>query len=230
MQIYIGGYPRRLCLEWADQYGCLGSLFSPGQRLDTRLPFCLDNGAFKGFREKEFLAHIEKGLSLERRPDFLVVPDVVGDSDRTLDLWEEWAPQLSFGVPLALAVQDGMRAIDIPSEVQVVFVGGTTQWKESSVRYWTRYFPKVHVGRVNTWRRLLLCYQASVSSVDGTGWFRKTAAHWAAKDLLLFLKWQKGLVPDSKKFSDWPFVPLSVRKFLLEGEPFDSPLFSTYSL
>lgn len=227
MQIYIGGYPRRLCLEWSQEYGSLGSLFSPGQRPSSSLPFCLDNGAFKGFKEQEFFVHLEKGLSLEKKPDFIVVPDTPGDSKRTLDMWEKWISRLtSFGVPLALAVQDGMRAIDIPSEAQVIFVGGTTRWKEETIAYWSRYFPNVHVGRVNTWRRLLLCYQSNVKSIDGTGWFRKTAAHWSAKDLLLFLRWQKGLVSCSG-FSDWPFVPLAVRKHLLGEKSPDLPLFST---
>lgn len=77
------------------------------------------------------------------------------------------------GWPLAFAVQDGMTFDDVPADC-VLFLGGSTEWKEAAIKPWCLRFPgRVHVGRVNTWRRLMACYEAGAISVDGTGWFTK---------------------------------------------------------
>jgi hypothetical protein len=78
----------------------------------------------------------------------------------------------AFGVKMALAVQDGMTAADVPAEADVVFIGGSTSWKWRSLPEWTAAFPRVHVGRVNSLRLLLMAENAGAESCDGTGWFR----------------------------------------------------------
>ena len=114
------------------------------------------------------------------RPAWVVVPDAVGNRDETLRLWEHHFPALSaFGVPLAFAAQDGMTPGDVPKEASIVFVGGTTSWKWRNLTMWTEAFPRVHVGRVNTYRLLWMAHNAGAESCDGTGWFRGDAQQLA---------------------------------------------------
>jgi hypothetical protein len=166
---------------WAGKYpGALGHLHSPRgekrERVYPWLPFALDNGAFGAWKNgttweaDAFRAHVAHFAP--RQPLWILVPDVVADRDATLALWREWADELSaLDVPLAFAVQDGMIVADVPSDAAVVFVGGTTAWKRSTLDVWCSAFPRVHVGRINTERWLWRCFQAGAESCDGTGWF-----------------------------------------------------------
>lgn len=107
------------------------------------------------------------------RPLWIAVPDVPFDGENTVRSWYHWIERFrAFGLPLAFVVQDGMVAAEVPSEAAVVFVGGSTEWKQESAAYWCRHFPRVHVGRVNGERDLWRYYRAGAESCDGTGWFR----------------------------------------------------------
>lgn len=161
--------------------GKIGHLYSPGGQRGpfSFLPYALDNdafGAYKSGRPWDRAAWIKllgwARLS-GRTPLWALVPDVVADREATLSAWREYAPiAREYGWPLAFAVQDGMAAADVPRDVEVVFVGGSTAWKWRTVRDWCRDFPRVHVGRVNTYRRLWDCHEAGAESCDGTGWMR----------------------------------------------------------
>jgi hypothetical protein len=72
-----------------------------------------------------------------------------------------------------------MTPDDVPPETDVVFVGGSFDWKWDNLLMWTRNFPRVHVGRVNTEKRLWMAHEAGVESCDGTGWFRGGEKRWA---------------------------------------------------
>lgn len=61
---------------------------------------------------------------------------------------------------------------DVPSDADVIFVGGSTEWKRQAIVPWCQRFPRVHVGRINTDKWLRYCEAAGAESVDGTGWFR----------------------------------------------------------
>lgn len=103
----------------------------------------------------------------------MIVPDAVGDKEKTLEMWHKHSPALrAMGVPLAFAAQDGMTPEDVPADAAIVFIGGTTSWKWRNLRSWTATFPRVHVGRVNTYRLLWMAHKAGAESCDGTGWFR----------------------------------------------------------
>jgi hypothetical protein len=74
-----------------------------------------------------------------------------------------------------IAVQDGMGTDDVRSflgDRVGIFVGGSTAWKESTIEIWADLGIKigcwVHVGRVNSARRLRLCTASGVTSFDGT--------------------------------------------------------------
>lgn len=139
------------------------------------MPWAMDNGAFGAWsqkREWDEAGFYAKALTVWRpEPRWIAVPDVVTDRTATLANWEKHAPRLE-GKTLAFVVQDGMTAADVPSGASVVFVGGSTEWKWSTVRGWCRDFPRVHVGRVNTERLLWMAHECGAESCDGTGWFR----------------------------------------------------------
>jgi hypothetical protein len=141
------------------------------------VPWALDNGVFgawshgREWSEEPFYKALD-GYS-DYKPLWAVVPDWVGDREKTLELWDKhWRAVSMFGVKLAFAVQDGMTVEDVPKNADVIFVGGTTSWKWRHLRQWTDNFNRVHVGRVNSRRLLEQAEDAGAESCDGTGWFR----------------------------------------------------------
>ena len=164
----FGQYPDRLAhLHSVDR------LAEPIQGI----PWALDNGVFGAFSTGKEWSEEPLYRFLDRysawNPMWVVVPDSIGNRDETLRLWDIHAPAMqAFGVRMAMAVQDGMTADDVPSEAEVVFIGGSTSWKWRSLPEWTDRFPRVHVGRVNSMRLLLMAENAGAESCDGTGWFR----------------------------------------------------------
>ena len=141
------------------------------------VPWALDNGVFgawksgKEWDQEPFYQYLE--IFSAWKPMWAVVPDSVGNREKTLEMWALHKDAVSaFGVPLAFAVQDGMAVEDVPAEAGVLFVGGTTSWKWRTLRTWTENFPRVHVGRVGTKRLLEQAEDAGAESCDGTGWFR----------------------------------------------------------
>lgn len=160
--------------------GRIGHIYSPkGFRTDRDqwTLYALDNGRFKSttegvpWDERQFLKMCERAAECGVFPQWVVVPDVVGDADGTRREWDRWAPRLEqFGFTLAMAAQDGMSPADIPEDV-VCFLGGTTGWKRRSIWRFCDECERVHVGRVNTERWLWECDRAGAESVDGTGWY-----------------------------------------------------------
>lgn len=161
--------------------GRIGWLISPDGFKEPHdwLPYAFDNGAFpiweKGieWQEGPFYALCERAYGRKHRPLWIAVPDVVANREATLRSWFLHSTRVAaYGSPLAFVVQDGMTPDDIPPSASVVFVGGTTDWKWKNLRTWTANFPRVHVGRVNTYRMLWMAHEAGAESCDGTGWFR----------------------------------------------------------
>lgn len=161
--------------------GLLGHLYSPpGERaIYPWLPYALDNGAFPAWNNGEpwnaeaFRRLLAWATRQAQPPRWVLVPDVVADRAATLARWREWAPYVrAYGWPLAFAAQDGMTPADVPADADVVFLGGGTEWKRAAIAPWCKAFPRVHVGRINTYEWLSYCERAGAESCDGTGWFR----------------------------------------------------------
>jgi hypothetical protein len=157
------------------------------------LPYALDNGAFpvwiKGgsFDDEAFYRHCDRIKGRVHKPLWIAVPDVVADREGTLRNWFKHSPTVSaYGCPLAFVVQDGMTPDDIPPNADVVFVGGTTEWKWRNLKSWTGNFPRVHVGRVNSERMLWMAHEAGAESCDGTGWFRGGREKWDELERYLY--------------------------------------------
>lgn len=143
------------------------------------LPYALDNGAYRAWetgerwKQREYLGLCEKAVKHATPPLWLLVPDVVADRDQTLWSWEAWHRDLArwYGWPLGFAVQDGMTTADVPQEAAIIFVGGSRGWKRRTFRQWAKEFPRVHVGKINTYGWLWACAESGVESLDGTGWY-----------------------------------------------------------
>ena len=150
--------------------GKIGLLMSPeGYRpVPDYMPYALDNGAFTGFDEAAFLTMLARPE--KHKPMWVAVPDVVGDAEATSRQFHEWKDRIAF--PLAFCAQDGHEPQDVPEGVRCVFVGGTTEWKLANAHKFKGVAEWLHIGRVNTLRRLDWAERIGADSVDGTGWFR----------------------------------------------------------
>lgn len=158
---YAGRYP-----------GKIGLLLSPEgwRRAPYYLPYALDNGAFTGFDAAAYRGMLRKAERMEHRPLWAAVPDCVGDADETSRMWAEWKDEIPFR--LAFVVQDGHRPSDVPDEAYCVFVGGSTAWKLGNAHMFKGVCQWLHIGRVNSEKRLLWAERIGADSVDGTGWLR----------------------------------------------------------
>lgn len=141
------------------------------------IPWAADNGAFAGFDRAAFLKMLDRLEPWRDTCLFVASPDVVGDAEATLDLFREWAPRLT-PWPLALVAQDGLLPDAVPwLDIAALFVGGTTQFKLSPeavglVRLAKHRGKWIHMGRVNTIRRMVYANSIGVDSIDGTSFSR----------------------------------------------------------
>jgi len=161
--------------------GRLGVLIGPSYYRKPRgMSFALDNDAYinwrngKDFDEKAWVKLLDKVKDRHHPPMWVLVPDAVGDRQKTLNRWNQYSDfARSYGWPLAFAAQDGMVSSDVPKDADVVFVGGSTSWKWSTVKRWCRDFPRVHVGRVGSLEKLWECESLGAESCDGSGFLRE---------------------------------------------------------
>lgn len=179
-----------LCREFPDRLGWLmGPTWWKNPRRD--ISFALDNDAFQSYHNGTPYDYAAWGKFLKRvsetglEPLWAAVPDVVADRQKTLEQWAMFNCVVSgdFGWQTALVVQDGMTMIDVERcQPDVVFVGGTTEWKWQTAHVWCQNFPRVHIGRVRS-RRLSYCEQIGAESCDGSGWFRESYRGRPARQL-----------------------------------------------
>lgn len=148
------------------------------------MPWALDNGAWPAFAQGVEWDETAFVKALDRYgpgADFIVVPDVVGEREASLARTCSWLPKLLTRTDLGetrllIAVQDGMAFDDIEpllTDPRIgLFIGGGTEWKEAAIIPWGLWAKSrglyVHVGRVNTVRRIALCSAGLVDSIDGT--------------------------------------------------------------
>jgi hypothetical protein len=183
----IMGQSNRIWHYWAGKHpGSVGVLIGPSYKkkvpIDRWMPFCLDNDAFVAWRDKKpwdeaaWREMLEWVRMTGHTPMWAAVPDVVADKEATIKNWPQYAPIIeSLSWPKAFCVQDGMKPEDVPSDADVIFVGGSDGWKFPSLPMWTEHFPRVHCARVNTVEYFERCEQLGCESIDGTGWFRDTS-------------------------------------------------------
>lgn len=156
--------------------------------------FGIDNGAWRAKQlfdagkipenRLDYPLFLKLLRTLGQAADFAVLPDVVMDAQASMELTLRHRAEVCAllgpdTVPL-VAVQDGMEdqgIIDgfirpLLAEGCGLFVGGGDPWKEEKLPIWgdlkREFGCWLHVGRVNTARRMALCAAAEATSVDGT--------------------------------------------------------------
>jgi hypothetical protein len=163
----------------------LGVLAQPGNKLHATAGafplWAADNGCFsKGdaFDGPAYLAYLDSCAATPEaaRCIFATAPDVVGDHVATV---RRSLPYLQAirdrGLPVAFVAQDGMEH---DTRVRwdlfdVLFIGGSTEWKlgpavRQLVAEAKRRGKWVHMGRVNSRKRLRYAESIGCDSADGT--------------------------------------------------------------
>lgn len=167
--------------EWRLMVSAAGSLRHEG------FSYALDNGAWsayqnnKPFDAKRFMRAL---CLLGDRADFVVIPDIVAGGLLSLEFSLKWMPIVLDRCTLGLLpVQDGMCAMDIRNLLspQVgIFIGGTTEWKINTAAEWGLLASNVgcwlHIGRVNSVRRIRMARSIGAHSFDGSGPSRFSSA------------------------------------------------------
>lgn len=159
------------------QHGWRLLVSATGAWRNEGFPYALDNGAwtyaqkglpFDGGRFMELVSFMGHGS------DWIVLPDVVGDSDATARMTDEWLPRLA-GYKTLAVIQDGAEESHMDRLFGLVhgfFLGGSDEYKLASIDRWGAFAKErgayYHVGRVNSEKRIRLCEQAGADSVDGT--------------------------------------------------------------
>lgn len=161
-------------MGWAILISAAGVLRTEG--FERR---ALDNGAWSAFQqgkpfdEDAFSRAIDK---VGEGSDWVVLPDIVAGGKASLDLSLKWLDRLrGFPERLLIAVQDGIEPDDVReylSPMVGLFIGGSTPYKLRTMDAWGRLARRrncyMHVGRVNTLKRINACAQAGANSFDGT--------------------------------------------------------------
>lgn len=161
-----------------------------GNRPVDGATWCADNGCFgKGYPgDDEWYAWLESNADRASMCLFAVAPDVVGDADATIERSRPWLPKIrALGYPAALVAQNGLElwgsarlvTNGFPQssieweEFDVLFIGGDTAWKlgpeaRAIVTEAKRRGKWVHMGRVNSEKRLRYADAIGCDSADGT--------------------------------------------------------------
>ena len=190
------GYIHRMRLKYECDF--IDQLRTPltAYRTDSLgiIPHAIDNGAFSSpVKEGVLWRLVQEARNLydddPMWPDeqcrsecrFVVMPDVPFDHFSTLALYEPWLENLEMWagtppLPRAFVAQDGATAWDdeIPWDaMECLFIGGSDDFKESNHAFDLAKLAHekgkwVHVGRVNTPRRILL-WDMVADSIDGSG-------------------------------------------------------------
>lgn len=159
--------------------GLLGQIVTPaaGNAVLPGVDWCADNAVFADRYpgDDQYLTWLGERSWAGDRCAFAVAPDVVCDAAATLD---RSAPMLTrirrAGYPVALAAQNGLEHLTVPwSSFDVLFLGGDTDWKLGPhARRLTAdaraHGKRVHIGRVNSRRRLRIAAQMGCHTADGT--------------------------------------------------------------
>jgi hypothetical protein len=138
--------------------------------------WCADNGCYG----KGYPGDAPWWEWLERHPGrdlcaFAVAPDVVADAAATLARSAPWLPQIrGLGIPAAYVAQDGLEDAPPPwDEFDVLFIGGLDDFKLGPIARAAAIEAKrrgksVHMGRVNSEKRIRYAAAIGCDSADGT--------------------------------------------------------------
>jgi hypothetical protein len=153
-----------------------------------------DNDCFQRLDTDAYESMLAR-ISDADRSQFLwvTIPDVVGKARDTIDRWSEWHPRVArLGLDGAFVGQDGIEEHQdcVPwGKMRALFIGGSDAWKESRHAAELSIEAKrrglwVHVGRVNSLRRIRRIWWHDADSIDGGGFSK-----WPDINIPKGLKW-----------------------------------------
>lgn len=205
--MYLTGCKNPKVTAAARLTGSLGLLNTPAARYDrSEWPvWAADNGAFNAKTYKGDDAWFA-WLSAQDPEGclFATAPDVVGDAAATFERSMPWLPRIrALGFPAAFVAQDGLEDLAVPWDAfDVLFIGGTTEWKLGAAARQIVADAKtrgkhVHMGRVNSERRLRYAAHIGCDSADGT-----FLAFGPDVNLPRLLAWLRGVSDQGDLFGD----------------------------
>jgi hypothetical protein len=179
--------PSTPAVRGAMDRGQLGCILTPaqGNRLPSGAVWIADNGCGPGSDgqpgsgypgDRGYLLWLSRlSARARRRCLFAVAPDVLCDAQATLERSERFTvPLRASGLPVALVAQNGLEHLDVPwAWFDILFIGGDTAWKlgagaRSLIAEAKARGKRVHMGRVNSLRRLRYADATGCDSADGT--------------------------------------------------------------
>lgn len=140
-----------------------------------RVPWAADNGCYSdAWREYPWWRWLT-GIPYARRETclFATAPDVVANAEATAERSDPWLERIrGEGFRVAYVAQDGLTELPF-SRFDVLFIGGSTTWKEGpEAREWIREAiargKPVHMGRVNGLPRYTYARDLGCATADGT--------------------------------------------------------------
>jgi hypothetical protein len=192
MKILVSGATatvRQLSRQFPDHLGVLHTPQNGNRLCSLPLPWACDNSAFSNPDVDKFWKLCINSWAMDRHypPLWVAVPDVVGDHRATLAsfgwwraYWLEEIGRIPF--PLAFVLQNGCTVDEVPwDNIAAVFVGGDNDFKlrqSAPLIDATKSRDKlVHIGRVNTHRRLRYAFDLGADTVDGTNYSMFSETH-----------------------------------------------------
>lgn len=149
--------------------------------------YAIDNGAWTAFKNGTafnadlFMRLVEK---LGEGADWIVIPDIVEGGLKSLEFSLSWIPRLRGVAPLLLPVQDGMEPGYLEGVIGReigVFIGGSDGFKERADK-WGKLAKErgchLHMGRVNSARRIKIARAVGCHSIDGSSASRFAVTTW----------------------------------------------------
>lgn len=197
---YLSGSINTATRDRAVELG-IGVLTQPGNSTHTQVgnypAWASDNGAYKkgadhrGFDFAKWWRYVSETLPRCYEIDspclFVTAPDaidvditgriVIGHAEETLRRAREWLPQIgALGFPTAFVAGNGHETMldEIPwADIDVVFLGGSDEWKLGDgarivVAEAKRRGKRVHMGRVNSAKRFRYAEDLGCETADGT--------------------------------------------------------------
>ena len=172
-----------------------GAIWTPQKMTPHDIPYALDNGAFGDhFDESAWVETVERALiDMPRSPDFLVLPDVYGAAEATIERHREWLYRRSMGVGSGQCmrywvIQPGLpidEQFDAIEGCQGVFVGGPKRWKraygDQIVELAREHDLRTHVGNPGGADGLVWAYETGFNSLDTTTIFQNGYWHYLDK-------------------------------------------------
>lgn len=157
--------------------GLIGQIVTPaeGKQPLAGVEWIADNSVFAGKYpgDAAYLAWLA-ALPHKDRCRFAVAADVVSDHEATLARSLPMLAAIRVLVPVAFAAQNGAAIDTVPWDLfDVLFLGGDTEWKlgpdaRALAAEANRRGIWVHMGRVNSRRRLQRAADSGCDSADGT--------------------------------------------------------------